>query len=161
MKITFKISESFEQIIYQITHDYPTVWESIKKENGEIFLYDENYDSYAICNIWPENLGITINTAFSNFQYDITPNPDGCEVVYIGAYRGLLEQFLIPTMTPEFEGVELVESSLELSIQLEKYIDLQDDFAIFRKKHKALHTHVHPKCIVNYLSKKFQDELTD
>lgn len=31
MKITFKISESFEQIIYQITHDYPDEFYKIMK----------------------------------------------------------------------------------------------------------------------------------
>lgn len=160
MKISFKIFESIEQIIEQITNDWPTVWKSQSCDDGSFRLVDEKYNSYAICRISAQENEIIIRTAWSKYEYIITPTDNGCNVRYTGSYRGLLEQLLLPTMTPEFNGTELVESSLQTT-QLEKYIYLQDDFSQFRKSHKALHTHIHPKCILNYFFKKFQDEFTD
>lgn len=159
MTINFKISESLEQIIEQISNDLPGKWESANQDNGQIWLVDENFSSWAECTIWPSNSGLSIVTAWSQFEYEITPlqDEDGCNVKYVGAYRALLEQNLLPHMTPEFTGYEEVFSSLKPIVLLKEYIELQDDFAMWRKSKKALNTHPHPLAISEYLKQRFID----
>ena len=77
-----------------------------------VTIKDPNYESEACIEIWQHE--IHIRTAWSNYTYRIFTrgNADWCE--YIGAYRGLLEQKLLPSLTPKMNILdsEVVESSL-------------------------------------------------
>lgn len=73
---------------------------------------DPNYDSEACIEIWEHE--IHVRTAWSNYTYRVFKRGDSCWCEYIGAYRGLLEQTLLPTLTPKMNILDsvVIESSL-------------------------------------------------
>ena len=66
----------------------------------------------ACIEIWQHE--IHIRTAWSNYTYRIFMRGNAVWCEYIGAYRGLLEQKLLPSLTPKMNILdsEVVESSL-------------------------------------------------
>lgn len=91
-------------------------WQTNVLEDGErlkrVTIKDPDYDSEAYIEIWPNE--IHIRTAWSNFTYRIFTWGDTVLCEYIGAYRGLLEQKLLPKLTPKISILdsEVLESSL-------------------------------------------------
>ena len=77
-----------------------------------ITIKDPNYKSEACIEIWQHE--IHIRTAWSNYTYRIFTRGNAVWCEYIGAYRGLLEQKLLPSLTPKMNILdsEVVESSL-------------------------------------------------
>ena len=77
-----------------------------------VVIRDPNYNSEATVEI--DAREITIKTAWSNYTYRLFVLGDNVWCEYNGAYRGLLEQNLLPTITPR-EGLlesEVLDSSL-------------------------------------------------
>lgn len=113
MTITFKIKETIAKLIagceaYEHYDFIKLSDDSLKK--GWI-ISDQDFDSTALVELM-EDGSIKIETAMSGFIYHIMDLPTGgAQVVYEGAYRGLLEQFLLPKMTPKFSAIDTVRTS--------------------------------------------------
>ena len=103
--------------------------------NKDFFIRDQDFNSQAKVKFVDagdradgssKNLGLEIQTAWSGFQYTVTPKNKQvagyhkgyfdtvryCEVRYEGAYKGLLNQNLLPLMTPTNLESEIIFSSL-------------------------------------------------
>lgn len=114
MRIQFEIKEKLPEIIEEIMHSEK--WQtSIKEEisgRTTVMIRDQEYGSEAIIEIYAQE--IDIKTAWSKYTYRlfVTNGIVWCE--YNGAYRGLLEQVLLPTITPKESLLdsEVTESSL-------------------------------------------------
>lgn len=114
MRIQFFIRESLNDVVDQLSNS--DFWSSDIKciENKKIIkIRDLAYDLEATAEVMPDK--IVIHTAWSNFTYRIFVTPDSkvcCE--YIGAFRGLLDQKLLPHLTPvgNLLDYEVLESSL-------------------------------------------------
>lgn len=114
MRIHFEIREKLPEIIEEILNCER--WTTLVKEDISgrklVVIRDPNYNSEAIVEIYARE--ITIKTAWSNYTYRLFVLGDNVWCEYNGAYRGLLEQNLLPTITPR-EGLlesEVLDSSL-------------------------------------------------
>lgn len=114
MRIKFEIKEKLSEIIEEIMNS-PKWITSVKEElNGRttVTIRDQEYGSEATVEIYTTEIGI--KTAWSNYTYRIFTihNDVWCE--YDGAYRGLLEQILLPTLTPKENLLDsdVIESTL-------------------------------------------------
>lgn len=100
MRIQFEIKEKLPEIVAELTHS--DKWLTVERETGQglrrLTIKDPYFDSEASVEIWEHEIHIT--TAWSNYTYRIYQQGDSVWCEYIGAYRGLLEQNLLPTMTP-------------------------------------------------------------
>ena len=114
MKIQFEIKEKLPEIIAEIMHSDKWQTKILEKMHGleRITIKDPNYKSEACIEIWQHE--IHIRTAWSNYTYRIFTRGNAVWCEYIGAYRGLLEQKLLPSLTPKMNILdsEVVESSL-------------------------------------------------
>lgn len=114
MKIQFEIKEKLSDIISEILHSGK--WQTLVKEKKpdltRVTIKDPYFNSEATVDIWGSELHIT--TAMSNYTYRIYPKEDVVWCEYIGAYRGLLEQNLLPSITPKHNILdsEVLHSSL-------------------------------------------------
>ena len=114
MKIQFFIKESLNDVVDQLSNS--DFWSSDIKyleDRRIIKIKDLAYDLEATAEVWSDK--IIIHTAWSNFTYSIFVTPDSkvcCE--YVGAFRGLLDQKLLPHLTPigNVLDYEVLESSL-------------------------------------------------
>lgn len=101
MRIQFEIKEKLPDIIAEILHS--DKWLTIANEQEEgprrVIIKDPYFDSEATVDIWEKE--IHISTAWSNYTYRIYPQGETVWCEYIGAYRGLLEQNLLPSLTPK------------------------------------------------------------
>lgn len=77
-----------------------------------VTIKDPNFNSEACIEIWEHE--IHIRTAWSDYTYRLYSKGDSVWCEYIGAYRGLLEQTLLPRLTPKMNILdsEVIESSL-------------------------------------------------
>lgn len=114
MRIQFEIMEKLPDVISEILHS--DKWLTLVKEGKHgprrVIIKDSHFDSEASIDIWEHE--VHISTAWSNYTYRIYQKGDSVWCEYIGAYRGLLEQNLLPTMTPK-ENIlnsEVLNSSL-------------------------------------------------
>lgn len=114
MRIHFEIREKLPEIIEEILNCER--WTTLVKEDISgrklVVICDPNYNSEATVEIYARE--ITIKTAWSNYTYRLFVLGDNVWCEYNGAYRGLLEQNLLPTITPR-EGLlesEVLDSSL-------------------------------------------------
>ena len=114
MRIHFEIREKLPEIIEEILNCER--WTTLVKEDISgrklVVIRDPNYNSEAIVEIYARE--ITIKTAWSNYTYRLFVLGDNVWCEYNGAYRGLLEQNLLPTITPR-EGLlesDVFDSSL-------------------------------------------------
>lgn len=177
MKFKFKIAETIQQIItwlettknnnlflvIEVKDD-----ERLKKQNRGNYEYPvriwrikhQVFNSYSelILRIdYHGNLkSIIIWTAWSGFKYEIFAKNDKGDTLceYEGAFRGLLEQNLLPTITPFFEGCELVESSLGKPLPLVNYCRMQENLFSFKKENKLMRNdsyHPHPNIVKKWL----------
>lgn len=114
MRIHFEIKEQLSEIIEEILHCER--WLSIVKEDISgrklVVIRDPGYDSEAMVEIYTRE--VTIKTAWSNYTYRLIALGDNVWCEYSGAYRGLLEQKLLPTITPKENLLEseVLNSSL-------------------------------------------------
>lgn len=114
MRIQFEIKESLSEIIDEILNCER--WFTVIKEDilGRklVLICDQNFDSEASIEIYARE--IDIKTAWSNYTYRLFVMGDSVWCEYNGTYRGLLEQKLLPTITPK-EGLldsDVLDSSL-------------------------------------------------
>lgn len=114
MRIHFEIKEKLPEIIEEILHGERWIT-SVKEDiSGRklVVIRDPSYASEATVEIYARE--ITIKTAWSNYTYRlfVLGNNVWCE--YNGAYRGLLEQNLLPSITPKENLLEseVLSSSL-------------------------------------------------
>ncbi|RHJ87931.1 hypothetical protein [Parabacteroides sp. AM08-6] len=114
MKIQFEIKEKLPEIIDEIMHSDKWQTKVVEKTGSleRVTIKDQTYDSTACIEIWKHE--IHIRTAWSNYTYRIFMRGNSVWCEYIGAYRGLLEQNLLPTFTPKMNILdsEVTESSL-------------------------------------------------
>lgn len=114
MRIVFEIKEKLPEIIEEIMNSPKWTTTIREKLQGRttVAIRDEAYGSEAVIEIYEKE--IEIRTAWSKYVYRIymVNNVVWCE--YNGAYRGLLEQVLLPTITPKENLLdsEVIESSL-------------------------------------------------
>ncbi|MDH6343416.1 hypothetical protein M2480_002996 [Parabacteroides sp. PFB2-12] len=101
MRIRFEIREELADIVAEILESEK--WHAQVLEEGDSFkrvsIKDPHFDSKANVEIWREE--IHIRTAWSNYTYRIFKEGRVVWCEYIGAYRGLLEQTLLPQLTPK------------------------------------------------------------
>lgn len=101
MRIQFEIKEKLSDIIEEILHS--DKWHTLVKEEKldlmRVTIKDPYFNVEATVDIWGSELHIT--TAMSNYTYRIFPKEEVVWCEYIGAYRGLLEQRLLPSITPK------------------------------------------------------------
>lgn len=122
MRIQFEIKEKLLDVINEIMHSDRWVTEVKEKLVGRlsIAMKDQTYESFATAEIYDKE--VVIQTAWSKYTYRIYMLGGSVWCEYSGAYRGLLEQTLLPTLTPK-EG--LLESEVT-------------DSSLFGKDHKKL-----------------------
>lgn len=114
MRIQFEIKESLVDILDQLTHSDFWATEIKEDESGKkiIKIKDLAYNLEAVAEV--KDNEILIKTALSKYTYRICEinGESWCE--YVGAYRGLLEQKLLPVITPKENLLEceVLDSSL-------------------------------------------------
>lgn len=114
MRIQFEIKENLSDIIREILDSER--WITIVKEDisgrKSVVIRDRNYDSEAAIEIYERE--VDIKTAWSRYCYRLFVIGDSVWCEYNGAYRGLLEQQLLPTITPKESLLdsEVLDSSL-------------------------------------------------
>ena len=114
MRIQFEIKEHLSEIINEILNSEK--WVTAVKEDFSgrklVVIRDQNYSLEATIEIFTSE--IIIKTAWSSYSYRLfmMGNRVWCE--YNGAYRGLLKQKLLPTITPKESLLdsEVLDSSL-------------------------------------------------
>ena len=101
MRIQFEIKESLANILDQLTHSDFWATEIKEDESGKkiIKIKDLAYNLEAVAEVGDNE--IFIRTALSKYTYRICQVGDECWCEYVGAYRGLLEQKLLPMITPK------------------------------------------------------------
>lgn len=101
MRIQFEIKENLADIREEILRSdkWLAVIKEDKPELTRVTIKDPYFDSEASVDIWREEIHIT--TAWSNYTYRIYHKGDAVWCEYVGAYRGLLEQNLLPKLTPK------------------------------------------------------------
>ncbi len=135
MKIQFIIKESLKEIIDQLSNS--EFWETEiipLPEKKVIKIKDFVYPLAATAEVMPHE--IVIHTAFSNFTYRIFKSGKKICCEYTGAFRGLLEHKLLPSLTPvgNLLDYEVKESSLlkpGLHPTLREYARISEEY---RKK---------------------------
>ena len=119
MRIQFEIKEKFPEIIEEIMNSEK--WQTSVKEElsgrTTVVIRDQAYGSEATIEIYATS--IEIKTAWSKYSYRIFVTNDIVWCEYNGAYRGLLEQVLLPTITPKenllnSDVTEYAEDNLKL-----------------------------------------------
>lgn len=114
MKIQFEIKEKLPEIIAEILNSEK--WQTALHEKApglqRVTIKDPHFNSKASIDIWEKE--IHIRTAWSNYTYRIVDKGDITVCEYIGAYRGLLEQTLLPKITPRMNILDslVFESTL-------------------------------------------------
>ena len=114
MRIQFEIREKLSEIIDEILNCER--WTTVVKEDISgrkvVVIRDQSYDSEAPIEIYARE--VCIRTAWSSYKYRIFVMGDNVWCEYNGAYRGLLEQRLLPTITPKESllDYEVLDSSL-------------------------------------------------
>ncbi|MCD7937274.1 MAG: hypothetical protein LUG98_10470 [Tannerellaceae bacterium] len=101
MRIQFEIKEKLADIVKEIFTSEKWILQITGEYDGlkRMILKDPHYDSQAYIEIW--NSEIHIKTAWSNYTYRIFQKEHAVICEYCGAYRGLLEQNLLPQLTPQ------------------------------------------------------------
>ncbi len=114
MRIQFEIREKLSEVISEILNSER--WATIVKEDisgrKSVVIRDRSYDSEASIEIYARE--VCIKTAWSSYSYRLFVVGDNVWCEYNGAYRGLLEQQLLPTITPKESLLdsEVLDSSL-------------------------------------------------
>ncbi len=101
MKIIFEIKENLADILDQLLHSdfWITEVKEVSDNKKIITIRDLAYPQEAVAEVTESC--ILLKTAWSKYIYRIFEKNDSCWCEYIGAYRGLLEQKLLPIITPK------------------------------------------------------------
>lgn len=101
MRIQFEIKEGLVNILNQLMNSDFWATEIKEDESGKktIKIKDLTYNLEAVAEV--KDNEIFIKTALSKYTYRIYKVKDECWCEYVGAYRGLLEQRLLPMITPK------------------------------------------------------------
>lgn len=114
MRIQFEIKESLTNILEQLSHSDFWATEIKEEESGKkvIKIKDLVYNLEAVAEVVDNE--IFIKTALSKYTYRIYETRGVCWCEYVGAYRGLLEQKLLPMITPRESLLEceVLDSSI-------------------------------------------------
>ena len=146
--ITFKITETIEEILNEMKTS--SHWTFIEQSENVFELKDNDFDSWAKVSYFPLTKSIFIDTAWSNYSYQISEYNSICHVYYEGAYNGLLEQWLLPTLTPvNIMEAEVKSSLLEDKCTMAEFISVREKFMQFKKTVNNHIGHTHPKCVFN------------
>ena len=108
MKIQFEIKETLAGILDQLLHSdfWITEVEEIDDKRKLIKIRDFAYPQEATAEV-SEN-EILLKTAWSKYTYRLYEVNHVCWCEYTGAYRGLLEQKLLPIITPKHYGLTTI-----------------------------------------------------
>ena len=137
MEITFKVSETIDEIISSIYNGvfYQSVLQKEKSPGGWdiVHLKDRDHDCEAIAWVNPSKDTVEIETFWSKFRYTIYQRKGLVTVKYEGAYNGLLAQNLLPPLTPIDLENEVVTTSLKGGkLTYKEYSLLQKKFQEFK-----------------------------
>ena len=101
MKIQFEIKERLTDLLDQLLHSkfWITEVEELEKGKKLIKIHDFTYPLEAIAEV--TDTEIFLRTAWSKYTYRLYEVDNVCWCEYNGAYRGLLEQKLLPVITPK------------------------------------------------------------
>lgn len=114
MRIQFEINEKLPEIIEEVLHSERWIASVREELTGRkiVVLRDPSYASEAIVEIYLNE--VTIKTAWSKYAYRLFSTNDHVWCEYTGAYRGLLEQALLPSITPKESLLdsEVLDSSI-------------------------------------------------
>ena len=114
MRIQFEIKESLINILDQLMHSDFWATEIKEDESGKkiIKIKDLAYNLEAVAEVMGNE--IFIKTALSKYTYRIYEVKGECWCEYVGAYRGFLEQKLLPIITPKENLLEceVLDSSI-------------------------------------------------
>ncbi len=101
MKIQFEIKERLADILDQLLHSdfWITEVEEIDEDKKVIKIRDFAYPLEATAEV--NGKEILMKTAWSKYTYRLYEINGICWCEYNGAYRGLLEQKLLPIITPK------------------------------------------------------------
>lgn len=128
MRIQFEIKERLDDIIWEILHSEK--WHPLIKEEKEglkrLTLKDPYFESEAQVEIWKDE--IHLKTAWSNYTYRIYNRGNSVWCEYVGAYRGLLEQSLLPRITPKDNLLDSEDTAAHSSYSMEQPKVVYDDF---------------------------------
>jgi hypothetical protein len=161
MRIRFEIKEKLSEIIDEIMHSekWNTSIEEELNDQKRVIIKDPHYNSEAIIDIWKQEIHIT--TAWSHFNYRIFKEASSVWCEYIGAYRGLLEQQLLPKITPKYNILdsEVTGSSIvgNKNITLREYSNDNLKLKNFRRDNFSIESELtsdndHPKIVYdNYI----------
>lgn len=120
MRIQFEIKETLAGIIDQLLHSdfWITEVEEVSSNKRIIRIRDFAYPQEAVAEVTDNE--IVFHTAWSNFTYHIYEIDGTCWCEYSGAYRGLLEQKLLPILTPKETFLDQPVSSSLLGENIHK-----------------------------------------
>lgn len=114
MRIQFEINESLANLVDQLTHSDFWATEILEDKLGKrvIKIKDLAYHQEAVAEVTCKE--IFIRTALSKYTYRIYETDGSYWCEYVGAYRGLLEQKLLPVITPKESLLEceVLDSSI-------------------------------------------------
>ena len=101
MRIQFEIQETLAGILDQLLHSdfWITEVEEVSSNKKIIRIRDFAYPQEAVAEVTDKE--IILHTAWSKYTYRLYEVDGTCWCEYIGAYRGLLEQKLLPILTPK------------------------------------------------------------
>ncbi|MCD7915673.1 MAG: hypothetical protein LUG96_10795 [Tannerellaceae bacterium] len=164
MRIQFEIKERLPEIITEILTS--NKWQSTVNEEQcglkRVVIKDLMYDSKATIEIWENEIHIKI--AWSNYTYRIFNQAHSVWCEYIGAYRGLLEQKLLPTLTPvkNILDTNVLDSSIlgnkKEMLRNYSFVNLkvkQSRNEIYSKEHsKTFHKDDHPTIVYDEFIKE-------
>lgn len=114
------------------------------KEDREGFkrlsIKDPYFESEASVEIWRHE--IHLRTAWSNYTYRIYERGNSVWCEYIGAYRGLLEQTLLPRITPKENILDSIVTGTTLTSRegesLRNYSE--ENIRLKKKKENSKHS---------------------
>lgn len=166
MKISFKIKETIPDLIADLKAGDGKHWnlEPFQSEvEGYEFIRIVDMDfpgSAALfgCELTEHSNAAVLKTAWSDYSYEFFESKDILTTcTYIGAYRGLLEQWLLPKITPVNIWDEYVESSLGIPkighiIMFRQYIQRQSELYDRRIENRTVFSgHRHPRIVADFL----------
>lgn len=125
MKIEFTAKETFEAIHAEFLNQEDNARYYIQAKDYEDMPYGENYWirdhtwGEAIARCWVSDNLIRIKTSWSKYEYFIAKQADGSALVtYIGAFKGLLRQQLLPNIELDLSKFVDIKSSMDKDLPL-------------------------------------------
>lgn len=158
MQIEFKIKETKDQIINDlIARGAKLVQERKDQDPDEYELKDEDFYSSATIKVWQSG-GIEILTAWSGFEYYLFDQFRTGRLVcsYTGAYKGLLAQNLLPTITPAENLLDVKVVSQQLGeVTIKEYIEFRNKLQKFYEENDCAgkYSYAHPRIIFDLINK--------